>query len=206
MYDLDRVLERYLDFDAGFFVEAGALDGHFQSNTYLLERMRGWRGVLVEAAPHMAREAVRERPASLVFNCALVSSNFPHSHLTLKYRGAMTVAAGRLGNSGSEEAWAGLKDRPQDEPEHKFAVPARTLSSILDEVEAPRVDFLSLDVEGYEPQVLGGLDLHRHAPTWLLVEVGDDVPREQGVRAVLADRYKEVERPSPLDVLLRRRD
>lgn len=30
------------------------------------------------------------------------------------------------------------------------------------------IGFLSLDIEGYEPQALEGLDLSRHAPRWML--------------------------------------
>ena len=44
---LDAKLEQHLDFDGGFFVEAGANDGLTQSNTYYFERWRGWRGLLV---------------------------------------------------------------------------------------------------------------------------------------------------------------
>lgn len=36
---------------------------------------------------------------------------------------------------------------------------------------APEIDLLSLDVEGYEPEVLEGLDLHRHAPRYMLIEM-----------------------------------
>jgi hypothetical protein len=41
--------------DGGYFVEAGAHDGFTQSNTYLLERRHGWRGLLVEPMPDQGR-------------------------------------------------------------------------------------------------------------------------------------------------------
>jgi len=49
-------------------------------------------------------------------------------------------------------------------------VPARTLRSILDEVSEKEIDFLSLDVEGYELNVLKGLDLNKYPPKYMLVE------------------------------------
>jgi hypothetical protein len=50
-------------------------------------------------------------------------------------------------------------------------VSARTLDSILDEYpNLPQIDFFSLDVEGYELDVLRGLTLDRYRPTYILVE------------------------------------
>src|SRR4051795_6632212 len=57
LYGMADRLDHYLDADAGFFVEAGANDGYDQSNTYHLERQRGWSGLLVEAVPELARLA-----------------------------------------------------------------------------------------------------------------------------------------------------
>lgn len=47
--DLDSKLEKYLNFQNGFFIEVGGNDGYKQSNTYYLEKFLGWRGILVEA-------------------------------------------------------------------------------------------------------------------------------------------------------------
>ena len=72
-------------------------------------------------------------------------------------------------------------------------VPARTLSSILDEVAAPDVDLLSLDVEGFEAEVVKGLDLERHRPRYLLVEVLEGAASRERLEEVLGDRYTAVE-------------
>jgi hypothetical protein len=50
-------------------------------------------------------------------------------------------------------------------------VPVSTLTNILDRHTIPKIDFLSLDVEGYEYSVLNGLDLNKYKPTYLLIEV-----------------------------------
>lgn len=50
-------------------------------------------------------------------------------------------------------------------------VPARTLSAILDESQAPQqIQLLSLDVEGAELEVLKGLDFSKYRIDWILVE------------------------------------
>jgi FkbM family methyltransferase len=199
--DLDRALEGRLGDEPGFFVEAGAFDGYTQSNTYYLERARGWHGLLVEAVPLLAREAARERPASIVRNCGLVAADYPEPEITLRYGGTMTVVAG----APEADVWAREAQRNMalDEPEHEFTVPARTLSSLLDEVGAPEVDLLSLDVEGYEAEVLKGLDFDRHSPRLILVEVDMRAERD-AVEAVLGDRYAAPQQLSPYDLLFER--
>ena len=66
------------------FVEAGAFDGYEQSNTYWLERFRGWAECLrVEPVPELYREAKRNRPSAKVFNCALGTEEQAGQHHAL---------------------------------------------------------------------------------------------------------------------------
>jgi FkbM family methyltransferase len=202
LHDLDRQLERILDRDGGFFVEAGGNDGYLQSNTYALERRRGWRGILVEPEPELARECARERPRSAVVRAALVAPEFPDPEVTLRFGGLMTLIAGTDDDEWVAEAHAA----GQEAPDHEFTAPARTLSSILDEVGAPEVDLLSLDIEGYEAQALAGLDLERHAPRRILVEMREPEHDRAPVEAVLGARYRAAGALSPYDFLYERAD
>jgi FkbM family methyltransferase len=150
---------------------------------------------------------VRERPGARVFNAALVPAGYAEREVSLYYGGLMTVVGGGRGSDTADREWvAAAHAVAQEQPEHEFRVAARTLSSILDEAEAPEVDLLSLDVEGYEPQVLAGLDLTRHAPRYVLVEMPDPDTGRGPVEAVLGTRYVAVERLSPYDVLYARTD
>jgi FkbM family methyltransferase len=205
LYGMADRLERYLDRAPGFFVEAGANDGFDQSNTYHLERQLGWTGLLVEPVPELAALAAAERPRSRVVTCALVASGDPRREVEIRYGGLRSVVAGAHGSEADDRAWVGPAFELGLEQAYSVTVPARTLSSLLDEMQAPEIDLLSLDVEGYEPQVLAGLDLERHAPRLALVEVMDDDARER-VEAVLGERYVAVERLSPFDVLYARGD
>lgn len=50
-------------------------------------------------------------------------------------------------------------------------VATTTLSTVIDHVlSGATPDLLTVDVEGYELEVLGGLDMERHRPKWILVE------------------------------------
>lgn len=203
LFELDRKLDRWIgDVQGGFFVEAGANDGFEQSNTYHLERFRGWTGLLVEPTPHLHREAAIERPGARVVRAALTAPEQHGSELQLQYGGMMTVVSG---SKGADAAYAANGLALGLEAPMTFTAPAVTLSSLLDDVGAPEIDFMSLDVEGFEPEVLKGLDLDRHAPRYLLVEQHDDASRA-AVEAQLGDRYRRVEQLSPLDVLYARHD
>jgi FkbM family methyltransferase len=200
LYDLDRKLEKVLSFRAGFFVELGANDGFNQSNTYFLERWRGWRGILIEAIPELYHRAVAQRPRARVFNCACVAFDYPDPEVQMSYANLMSVVKGSWHDPKLEAEHVATGQRLENITRPvEVRVPARTLTSILDECGVSSVDFLSLDVEGYEAAVLRGLDLSRHAPRYILVEARypDDLDD------LLLDRYDKIDQLTELDVLYR---
>jgi FkbM family methyltransferase len=197
LHDLDRRLEPYLA-DSGTFVEAGAGDGYRLSNTYFLERWRDWSGVLVEPIPELAEACRRERPRSQVFSCALVSPEDAGETVELHYADLMSGIAGSTRAGEPVEAtsltWY---------PPARVSAPTRTLSEVLGEAGVQEVDFLSLDVEGYEANVLRGLDFTRHTPRLMLIELADFERQRRLVEAEFGAPYELVGALSPIDALYR---
>jgi hypothetical protein len=88
---------------------------------------------------------------------------------------------------------------------YEVSVPARTLDSLLEEADAPAIDFMSLDVEGYEAEVLKGIDLDRRGPALLLLEMFESFGASLAeVEEQLGKRYRLLERMSPQDLLYAR--
>lgn len=203
---MEAKLDAAIGKEAGFFVEAGANDGFTQSNTYWLERFRGWRGILIEPMPTYYEECRTERPDATIVHAALVPEAAVSETVTMQFGDLMSsLNEAHDGAAGARE-WVkpGLVLGWRDA--YEVEVPARTLTAVLDEQGAPEVDLLSLDIEGFEPQALRGLDLDRHAPRWIVVEAHDLVTGRRAIEEVLGDRYVMHTQVSPLDLLYRRID
>jgi FkbM family methyltransferase len=203
--DLDRKLAAYLPRQGGVFVEAGAFDGYWQSNTYWFERFRGWSGVLVEPIPQLAAEARRERPRAQVFEFALVAPDFPEKTVRMRFGGTMSIL---LADSGEMEDALAHADRGAAIAEaraYDLDVPTSTLSAVLDQAGVEQIDLLSLDVEGHEEEALKGLDFDRHAPEYILIEILFEQTGKAPVYELLEPRYEFVEQLSVRDHLFRLR-
>jgi FkbM family methyltransferase len=196
--ELDRKLKKYLDFEEGWFIEAGANDGLRQSNSYWFERFRGWRGLLIEALPDLAAKCRRNRPRAHVINTALVGSRNTTS-VQINVADLMAYVSGAFASEEDERIHRGYAHEVLHLREIKqITVPARTLEDVLDEAQLPRIDLFSLDVEGFELEVLLGMNLARYRPRYLLVEskkIGE-------VMKLLANYYVCTEQLSYHDYLL----
>jgi FkbM family methyltransferase len=140
----------------GFFVEVGANEPHRGSQSWQFEQA-GWNGVLVEPQPDLAADLRRLRRAHVVAAACSSPAN-AGSAMTLHVSGPHSSLKPEL-------AVTGVVARKT------IDVPIRTLDDILEEAKAPApIDFVSIDVEGHEVEVLSGFDLTRWQPRLVLIE------------------------------------
>lgn len=140
----------------GFFVEVGANEPIDGSQTWHLEQ-RGWTGVLVEPLPVLASK-LRARRTAHVFECACSAGERAGAVMQLHVAGAL---------SSFDPALMDARARPVG----TIDVAVRTLDDVLAEVRAPApIDFVSIDVEGHEVEVLRGFDFERWQPRLILLE------------------------------------
>jgi FkbM family methyltransferase len=145
------------DVDAGVFVEVGANDPFYYSQTWHLEQ-RGWRGLLIEPIAALCDKLRRDRPGSTVVRCACAG---PGQH------GQADLHIATADGQSTLQRDAAHITMPFDRTER---VPLRPLDDVLDEANLPRLDFVSIDVEGAQLDVLRGFDIARHRPALLLIE------------------------------------
>lgn len=174
---LDRKLEKYVNFDNGYFVELGANNGITQSNSLYFERYRGWRGVLVEPVPHNFIACRRNRSSrDNIYCAACVSFGYEEEFVRIAYSNLMSTPITLDSDIDNPEGHAQMGRQFLDRGETvlEFGAVAKTLNSLLIDAGAPTViDFLSLDVEGAELEVIKGVDHQAFRFKYILVECRD---------------------------------
>lgn len=138
----------------GFFVEVGAYDPELLSSSLLLEQS-GWKGVLIEPQPDCC-ERLRARRKAVVCQAAC-GARGEEGTTTFYVSGPF---------SGLNPATSGVAKAECP----SIQVQVRSLDSILEEHAVDQVDFISIDVEGTELNVLRGFNLAKYKPKLILIE------------------------------------
>jgi FkbM family methyltransferase len=129
---------------SGFFVEVGANRPRQESQTWHLEQL-GWSGILIEPQPDLAEELRRDRSAKVVA-VACSSPRTPAGDASPRRRALSSLDRDRMAPganpSGSSRCRSG-----------------RSTTSSIEAGRLREFDFLSIDVEGHELEVLSGFDL-----------------------------------------------
>jgi FkbM family methyltransferase len=189
---LDIKLSDYLNFDNGFFIEAGANDGMTQSNTVFLERYRNWTGILVEPIPDLAKLCLHYRPRCVVENYALVPFDYNQDEIDMYYCNLMSLVKQAMPKEEEVKEHVRQGCEVQKINTYELKVPAVTLNYILEKHKVKRIDLLSLDVEGFELQVLRGLNFNQFRPSFMLIEVRNRQEIDSFCRSVSYDPVAEL--------------
>jgi len=171
--NLDHLFAKYLGEKVdGQYVEVGAYDGVFVSNTWGLAQ-KGWGGVLIEPISSLAqlcRDNYADKPKVKVIEAAVGAPGI--REVLLYVAGTLTTANSETFTEYSNVDWA-----VHSLTNNKITVPCFTLNEILNShrVDAG-FDLLVVDVEGYETEVFEGFDLQKFRPRMMIVELADTHP------------------------------
>jgi FkbM family methyltransferase len=159
----------------GYFVEVGAFNGIHMSNTYLLETEYAWTGMCIEPVPAVF-EQLKANRACHYYNYAVTAVG--DEQLEFCVAGVLSGLTEHI-----SPPYLHIKDCP------KVTVTAKTLTYLLDMDDAPAVvDYLSIDTEGSEFEVLKGIDFERYQFRIIDLEHNNVEPRRSEMRQFLEER------------------
>jgi FkbM family methyltransferase len=159
----DVMLRRFFgDQATGFYIDIGAHDpiaGSVTQHFFL----SGWRGINIEPLPAFFQRLDAARPGDINLNVA-VSENSGTLDLIVDH---------------TEPGLSTMTQELADEYAHaghnleRIQVPTRPLADIVREYCADiTVDFLKIDAEGHELEILRGIDVTLWRPRIILIEAG----------------------------------
>jgi FkbM family methyltransferase len=174
------LIDYFISTPKGFFVEVGASNPFDLSVSWPFER-EGWKGLLIEPIPECA-ELLRINRSATVVECACTSPNAPDT-------GILTIqSVGGVSSTMSEDfLFKGELNT--------IEVKCRTLDSILKEQDVKKINLLSIDVEGFEYEVLKGLNLVTYRPDLIFIE--DHMHYKHSHNHLVKYGYKIIKRTGP---------
>lgn len=137
----------------GFFVEFGAASGKELSNTWLLEKNWGWVGVLAEPAKCWHERLAANRTCAIEHRCVWKSTG---DSLDFAEASEAEISTLTPFKSGDQHAASRRSSR-------HYQVETISLNDLMAEHKAPdKPDYLSIDTEGSEFDILQAFDFKRY--------------------------------------------
>jgi FkbM family methyltransferase len=166
MYNSQDNQDSYLEniifkgYKNGFYVDVGAYDGIRINNTLYFEKYNNWRGINIEANKKLFDKLVINRPNDINLNYAVCNNDGETEFLC---------------NSGATELISGIKDTFDERHLHRLQfenmqyggttelikVKTKKLETIFDEYNVQIINYLSIDVEGAEFEVIKSINFDK---------------------------------------------
>jgi FkbM family methyltransferase len=156
----------FADRRGGFFLDVGAYDYKIENNTYYLEKNLSWHGIAIDANRDFERGYINNRPNTKFYSFFVSDKSDEEAdfylvkdpkHLT-KSTAVKSFIAGREAT--------------------EIKVATITLNDLLQKTGVNKVDFLSLDIELWEPHALAGFDIKKYKPALVCVEAHTPVQKQ----------------------------
>jgi len=161
-YNQDRYLETniFKGFKNGIFVDVGAHNGISINNTLYFEKNNSWTGINIEPIEKIYNELLINRPNCININCAVCNNDGETEFIC---------------NTGYTEMISGIKDT--FDPRHIMRlqrdnkltgstseiikVKTKKLETIFDSNKITHINYLSIDVEGAEFEVIKSINFNK---------------------------------------------
>lgn len=167
----------------GYFVEFGATNGIGLNNTYLLETKYGWNGILAEPCRVWHDDLFKNRSCHIDTNCVWAVSGEQLEFDIADERELSTISSFSALDKHADKRLNSTKD----------LVNTVSLADLLAKYDAPRqVDYMSIDTEGSEFEILSYFNFDRYSFNFISVEHNYTEQRDAIFDLLTANGYKRV--------------
>lgn len=186
-----EVIKFYNEKNDGFYIEIGASDGIGYSNTYLLEKEYNWRGICVEPIPFKFELLCKNRTNS--FCCSDAVYNESDKEVVFDIANNCDHLSG-IAN------YIDFHKNRVNQNKTTIIVKTITLNDLLDKYNSPTwIDYLSLDTEGSELEILKSVDFNKYTFGLIDVEHNFVEPRRTQIKNLLTSKGYEYVRENSVD-------
>lgn len=147
--------------EKGFFVDIGAHHPKKYSNTYKFYLL-GWRGINIDAMPNSMQEFKKERNQDINLEFGISSSNTISKYFIFEQGGLNTFSENQA-NKAINDGYSMLKT---------IDIQTYRLDNIFEKYlpKNQKIDFMSVDVEGLEFEVLDSNNWNKFRPSIIIIE------------------------------------
>ena len=167
----------FRDQKKGFYIDVGAYHPVHDSVTKFFYDS-GWSGINIEANPTLIDTLMVERPRDINLNLCIDEKTVDNSCQRLN----VPINNKGLGKISVSENYESKMFR-------EYIVHSENLNNLITNFEVPCIDFVKIDVEGGEFNVLLGIDLNLYRPKIFLVEIFAGSYDQRNIQKI--DRYFE---------------
>jgi len=158
-YEQDKILncDIFRNMKNGIFCEVGSYDGIKGSNTYFFEKYLDWSGICIEPTPLFYKKLCQNRKA-ITMQCCAYDRNVEKEFMAISGKGEMLSGLVDKYNIYHTDR---INKETVNSDKNIIDVRCIPLKRIFNDFDITVVDYLSIDTEGSEINVLRGIDFEK---------------------------------------------
>lgn len=153
----------------GFYLDIGANHPTRHSNTYFFEKTLDWNGICIEPQEEMIKLLKEQR------KCILVTHGVYNKKTELQFCTTVTGLSGIVETYDPRHIERINRESKQNNIENKIStLKVDTLENVLDKYNVKTVDYMSIDTEGSELEILQGINFKKTLIN--VIDIEDNYP------------------------------
>ncbi|MFA6797554.1 MAG: FkbM family methyltransferase [Candidatus Paceibacterota bacterium] len=181
----DLVLATFVNKKDGFYIDVGAYHPFKFSNTYYYYK-KGWSGINIDAKPGSMGIFNKKRKKDINIEVG-ISKNEENLDFYIFKESAYNTLSEKLANSYINQ---GI------DFDKKVTIKTTKLSSVLDKYlpQDKKIDFISIDAEGFDMEVLESNDWNKYKPNYIVIEMHnaniEEIKESNIYKFLISKKYK----------------